>query len=388
VDLSRISAETLAAAFDGRAPLTVGLEEEVMLLDPETLDLLPCASELLRRLSGDPRFKAELPEAQVEILTPPLHSTAEALAALAEGRRVLADAARGLARPAAAGVHPFAAPEGKLASAARYERVRSEYGSVARRQLVAALQVHVAVGDAERTLQTYNRLRPHLPHVAALAANAAFYEGRDTGLASVRPQIAESLPRQGMPPAIASWEQFAAELRWGAASGAVPEPRLWWWELRPHPGFGTLEVRVPDAQSTLADAAGVVAFVHSLVAALADDGDAGEPVEVPTWRIEENRWSAARYGTGGEMADLHSGQPEPTRQRLRALVDELEPVSGRLGSPQMLEQARRLIDENGAVRQRRIANDGGARGIAAWLADHFLDESGVPGSVSRLDPHG
>ncbi len=155
-------------------------------------------------------------------------------------------------------MHPFAAPLGELNGGERYDLTADEYGDIARSQLVCALQVHVAVGGADRTLAVYNGLRPWLPLVAALAANAPFHAGRDTGLASIRPKIGEQLPRQGIPPAIGSWEAFAAALAWGAASGAVPEPRRWWWELRPHPAYGTLEVRVPDAQSTVAEAGAVV----------------------------------------------------------------------------------------------------------------------------------
>jgi glutamate---cysteine ligase / carboxylate-amine ligase len=190
-----LGAERLEAIFDAPAPLTVGVEEEVMLLDPASLDLAPRAEEVLARVVDDPRFKAELPASQVEILTEPTTSAAAAVAALARGRDDLAEAMRGLARPATAGVHPFAAAEGKLSSSERYGLVRAEYGRIARRQLVASLQVHVALGGAAQTLPVYNALRSYLPEIAALAANAAFYRGSDTELASVRPKIAELLPR-------------------------------------------------------------------------------------------------------------------------------------------------------------------------------------------------
>jgi len=228
--------------------------------------------------------------------------------------------------------------------------------------------VHVAVGDSTRTLDVYNALREHLPELAALAANARFHEGRDTGLASVRPKIAESLPRQGMPPPIRNWEEFADELRWGRAAGAVPEPRLWWWELRPNPAFGTIEVRVPDVQTTIADAAGVAACVHALVKWLSGRPAPARPT--PTWRLEENRWSAARYGVEGKMADLETGELEPTRDRLHRLLDRVE--SGTDGDGP-LQEARRLIDRNGAIRQRDLAAELGVSGLTAWLPDHFLD---------------
>jgi glutamate---cysteine ligase / carboxylate-amine ligase len=360
--------------FDAADPLTVGVEEEVMLLDPETLDLAPCAPQILARLDGDPRFKPELPAAQLEIKTEPTDGVEAVIAALAAGRRDLSAAARGLARPAAAGLHPFAAPEGELSESARYDELRDRYGRVARWQLVAGLQVHIAIGDAERTLAVYNALRGHLPDIAALAANAAFYAGEDAGMASVRPLVAQLLPRQGMPPAIESWDHFAGELRWAATAGLVPEPRRWWWELRPHAGFGTLEVRVPDAQTTLADAGAIVAFVHALAAWLSALCDEGRRLEAhPSWRIEENRWSAARYGIEGEMADFESGAVEPTRRRLNRLLDALGPFGDRLGSSAQLEEARRLVEANGAIRQRRLVERVGLDGMVGWFAEHFLD---------------
>jgi carboxylate-amine ligase len=380
--MSALSGEQLEKLFEEQAPLTVGLEEEVMLLDPETLDLWPGSGQLLMRLDGDRRFKPELPAAHLEIMTAPEASAAHALAALASGRRELAKAAKGIAHCAVAGVHPFSASEGELNSSARYARIAAEYGRVARRQLVASLQVHVAVGGAERTLSVYNALRGYLPEIAALAANAAIYRGKDTGMASVRPLIAATLPRQGVPPAIPSWESFAAELGWGTRSSSVFQPTLWWWELRPHPVFGTLEVRVPDAQTTLTDAAGVVALVQGLCAWLAQRHDEGERLDaVPTWRIEENRWSAARYGVEGRMADLETGKSEPTRERLGRLLLDLEPLSRGLGSAELLRRAGNLLEVNGAVRQRELFRDVGAHGLTAWLSEQFLAEYALQPSV-------
>jgi carboxylate-amine ligase len=364
----------LRAAFDAPAPLSVGLEEEVMLLDPATLDLAPVAEQAVERL-GDPRFKLELPASQLEIVVGPARTVPEAIAALARSRRDLAAGVGDLARPAAAGTHPFAAAEGELNRGGRYDRTAEEFGAIARRQLVCALQVHVAVGGADRTLAVYNALRSYLPELAALAANAPFHDGRDTGLASVRPSIGELLPRQGMPPPIESWEAFAEDLRWGAASGTVPEPAVWWWELRPHTAFGTLELRVPDAQTTVAEAGAVAAFAHSLVAWLAERHDAGDPLPVaPTWRIEENRRSAARAGVEGSLADLVTGERTPTRERLHALLERLSPVAARLGCEAELRCARAVVEENGAMRQRAAASGGsGLEGAVAYLAEKFLD---------------
>ena len=370
--LRTVSANELEAAFDAPEALTIGVEEEVMLLDPESFDLKPCAPKLLERLRDDLRFKAELPASQLEIITAPDQSASATLAALAAGRKDLARVAEGLARPAAAGVHPFAGTEGTLSTSERYDRTRDEYGPVARRQLVGALQVHVAVGDAGRALAVYNALRGYLPELAALAANGAYYAGHDSELASMRPKLSEMLPRQGLPPEISSWEALAAELRWGAASGTVPEPRLWWWELRPHIEFGTLELRVPDAQTTLAEAGGVIALSQALVAWLSSRCEAGEETpSYPTWRIEENRWSACRWGVEGRMADLETGELQPTRERLGRLLDAVSPTASELGSAELLDEARELVAANGAMRQREVAARAGPEGLAPWMAERF-----------------
>jgi glutamate---cysteine ligase / carboxylate-amine ligase len=375
-----MDADRLIELFDSVEPFTVGLEEEVMLLDPDTHDLADCAPALLRRFGNGPSpFKLELPASQLELVTPPRRTVPEAIAELGAARDELLVAAAGFVRPAVAGAHPFSAAEGALNRGLRYERAAAEYGWVARRQLVCALQVHVAVGGADRTLAVYNALREELPALAALAANAPLRAGHDTGLASVRPLISGLLPRQGIPPALTSWAEFADGLRWGAAAGTVPEPGFWWWELRPHPRFGTLELRVPDAQTTLADAAAVAAVAHALVVELAERHDAADlGPAAATWRIEENRWSACRHGIDGTLADLESGEPVSTGEYVEALLDRLEPVAERIGTAEALADARRLARRNGATRQREVAIERGPVRLAGWLADRFADGLTTP----------
>ncbi len=377
--MNPLDGDALRAIFAAPAPLTVGIEEELMLLDADTLDLAPRAPELLERLGGDGRCKLEMPSAQIEIVSPALDSVGQAADFLLQARHDLAAAADACSlRLAGSGVHPFAREEGPVNAGERYRRTVDEYGRLARRQLVFGLQVHVAVRPAERALAVYNGMRSYLPELLAVAANAPFYRGEDTGLASVRPKLCELLPRQGVPPALDSWDDYAGALEWGARAGGVPEPAVWWWELRPHPSFGTLEVRVPDAQVTVADSAAVVAVVHALASWLAHRHDAGEPeASAPTWRIEENRWQALRHGLDGSLADLDTGDPQPARQRLHALLDALAPHARRLGCATQLDWARELVEANGAERQRPAHADGGIRGLTEWLAAGF--ENAPPG---------
>jgi carboxylate-amine ligase len=368
------NADQLRAAFAKSPRNSVGLEDEVMLLDPDSLNLLPRAQQVLASLGDSDTFKLELPASQLEIVTRPTTSVPELGATLLDARRELLARLGGGALPASAGVHPFSAGVGELNQLERYSQTITEHGRLAQRQLVCALQVHVSVGDADRALTVYNAARSYLPLIAALAANAPFYEGRDTGLASVRPKLSELLPRQGVPPAIDSWEAHAEALAWGAASGAFPSPRTWWWELRPHVGYGTLEFRVPDGQSSVADATAITAFVQALGAWLGERYDAGvqDPV-AETWRIAENRWLACRYGVEGTLPDLQTGERVPTRERLLELIETLEPTATRLGSATELDHARQLTAVNGAIAQREVAQAGGVRAVAAWLAARFLD---------------
>ena len=360
-----MNADTLRARFDAPDELGIGIEEELFLLDAETLDLLPRAREVLERVEGDARFKLEMPAAQLEIVTPPCPDLASAVASLTAARRDLVVAAEPYGRLMTAGAHPFTSELGVLTDDPRYVRTLAEYGERARRQLVAGLHLHVSLGGADRTLAVYNAMRSYLPELAALAANAPFYSGRDIGLASIRPTIAVYLQRQGVPPVIPTWEWMADALTWGEVSDTVPDARKWWFELRLHTTYGTLELRVPDAQSSIDDVHGVAAYAHGLIHWLAARFDAGEPLPVAdAWRIDENRWAAMRDGVDGTLADLETGERVNTRELLLSRVEALPDAPG-------LAHTRALVAANGALRTRAVAADAGVRGVAAWLADRF-----------------
>ena len=363
----------LRRAFDSETPMTVGAEEEVMLLDRDTLDLLPRATDVLAAAAPDSHLKGELPASQLELVTPVCATVPEVAAALRAGRQRLARAVDGIGRLAATGAHPFTAAEGVLSNEKRYEAIKVEYGRVARRQLVFGLHVHVAVRPARRAIAVYNALRSHLPELAALAANAPFHEGADTGLASVRPKLCEQLPRQGIPPPLHSLEELAEALRWGRVAGAIPTPGSWWWELRLHPQLGTIEVRVCDAQRDVTSTASIVAVIHALCLTLAERADAGDlPPPDPTWRIEQNRWSAARHGLEGTFADLRTGRRTSARERICTLLGELMPSATRLGCAEELTATMALVDHPAPAWMREVAKYYGLHGLMRWLADQFL----------------
>jgi glutamate---cysteine ligase / carboxylate-amine ligase len=372
VDAIQTDVAALRSVFDGDGDLTVGVEEELMTLDPETLDLAPVAAQVVEATALDGRVKNELPAAQVETVTDVCATVGDAAAQLLAARRAVARAAGGLAVLAAAGVHPFADPLGSVSAERRRRPLVLEYGEVARLQLVFGLHIHVRVRGADRALAVYNALRSYLPELAALGANAPFVAGLDSGMASVRPKLSELLPRQGVPPAFADWAEYSKALEWGATAGAFDHPRMWWWELRPHPAFGTLELRVPDQQTTVAQSAALAAVAQCLVASLAERHDADERLAVhPTWRIEQNRWSAARHGLNGTLADLDTGERRPARSRVRTLIEQLSPMAERLGCDGELRDAEALVAAGGAELMRSAA-DGDPRRAVRWLAERFL----------------
>ncbi|MEO8687056.1 MAG: YbdK family carboxylate-amine ligase [Solirubrobacteraceae bacterium] len=368
-----VSASTLRELFDGVTDHTVGVEEELMLLDPGTLDLLPAAARVHAELGGRVALRGELPAAQVETASPVCDSIDEAAVAIAAARRELGTGVSGWARLAGAGTHPFAAPLGPLREDSKYDALKAAFPWALPQQLVFGLHVHVAVRGADRALAVLNALRSYLPDLAALAGNAPLHAGRDTGLASVRPEISSLLPRQGVPPAFSSWAAYSDYLAWGRRGGLFPAEGEPWWEARAHDELGTIELRVPDAQTTAGEAAGVLALGAGLVAWLAARYDAGEPLPVhDTIRIAENRWRALRHGLTGALLDLDSGEQQPARARVLALIDRVAPAAERLGGAAALEHARTLAARNGAERQRAIATEHGPRAVVEALADAFL----------------
>lgn len=363
--------EELRAPFERGTAFTVGLEEELMLVDPQTLDLAPLGAAVMERVGDPGPFRRELPAAQLEIVSEPHERLAGAGAEIVAGRARLQQHAGGLARLASAGTHPFAAREGEMSEHERYQRITAEYGAAARQALVSGLHVHVAVPGAERALAVHDALREHLPVIAVLAGNAPFLDGVDTGYASARPKIAEALPRQGVPPAFGSWVAFHDLLSWGTAAHTFTSQELWW-EVRLHPRWGTVEVRVADAQLRAGESIAIAAVVQCLVRHLAqrhDEGTLAPPV--PTERIAENRWRALRFGLRGTLLDPRTGDATSSRALVHGLIAALEPHAAALGCARELRAADRLAGRNGAEQQRAVAADAGLRGLVDWMTDQY-----------------
>lgn len=262
-------------------------------------------------------------------------------------------------------VHPLIGGPLLLSQTNRARELGARYREVVSRQLVSSLQVHLAFGDADCALAVYNSLRNFLPELAAPTGASPFAAGQDTGLCSVRPVIATQLPRQGVLPIITSWEQHAEELTWATRGSSMADPSEWWWELRPHLRYGTLELRVLDVQPTLARTSALAKLVHALGAKLAELYHLGElPPPAPTWRIAENRWSALRDGVRGELLDLRTGEARPTSRCIHELIDAAEPHA-----PGGLDSARAML-RNPLVDHLRAL---GPERVVPWLAEVFTE---------------
>lgn len=368
-----------------RAPYTLGIEEEVMLLDPVDHCLAYRSDDVLAELprSLTRHMSLETHAAVVEVATGINSGVAAAAAELAALRARLAAELRGMALvPAVAGMHPLERGEpSDVSQSARYRLLESSLRLLAHREPTMALHVHVGVPDPEDAVRVMNRLRESGPVLLALSANSPFIHGRDGGFASTRTLIFGGFPRTGAPRRFGSYSEYVESIDALITSGAVPDPTFFWWDVRLQPRLGTVEVRVMDAQSRVADTAALVAVVQSL-ASLELDGDPLHGRVTPEI-LSENCFLAARDGVAARLVDPDSQTLMPLRLIVLALIAECRPHAEALGCADRLEDVRRLAAINGAVRQRRRAH---THGDVAPVLDDLVDDFMAERSPPRLRP--
>ncbi len=323
-----IDLDNMEEMFAASTDLTVGLEEEFAVLDPQSLDLVPrfeelrdAAAELDPVLSG--AITGELISSEIEIVSGRGEDLHDAIAHQRDRRRRLFKLAgdRAVAL-GSTGTHPWADyREQRNIDTEHYRRVVDGLGYVARRNNTFSLHVHVGVRGADRAVAVCDRLRPVLPLLLAVSASSPFLEGQDTLLHSARSQIfTKSFPRCGVPDAYGDWRTFRDYLELLIVTGSIVEYTQVWFSIRPHASFGTVEVRIADAQITAAESEGLASLIVACVGQAMRDIDEGAPFEHPAHRlIEENMWRAIRYGMDGRMIDLKSGTEIPTRAAIDAL---------------------------------------------------------------------
>lgn len=344
------------AHFDG-PNYTIGIEEELMILDAETLELVNAIEGMLEDSTSD-KVKPELMESVLEIATSPQPDAAAAGVELRALRReVIATAAnRGLAI-GAAGTHPFAMwEEQRIVARTRYRDLISDLKFVARQEIIFGQHVHVGLDDADKAIHVANGMRIHLPVLLALSANSPFWRADATGLASTRTPIFRAFPRNGIPPTYDDWEDYAAKIGFMMRSRVIEDYTYLWYDVRPHPTLGTVEVRVMDTQTRVEHTIGFAALIQAMVKELAEHFDAGKRLsKYPHQMIDENKWLAARHGLDGELVDLPNTDRVRTRDLAHRLLDRLREHAQDLGSAAELAGIEDLLERgNGAARQRVV----------------------------------
>jgi carboxylate-amine ligase len=358
LDLDR-AFDTFAQASD----FTVGVEEEFSILDPQSLELLPRFEQLRDAAADDAllheHITGELISSEIEIISGAGADLHDALERQRERRRRLfALAAEQGVALGATGTHPWADyREQPIIDTEHYRRVEEGLKYVAWRNNTFSLHVHLGVRDLDRAIRVCDRLRPVLPQLLAISANSPYLDGRDTGLHSARTQsFTKSFPRCGVPDAFGGWQAYREYIEFLKRTNSIVEFTQVWWSVRPHFSFGTVEMRICDAQATAGESDALACLITACIAQATRDVDDGLPFDDPAPRlIEENMWRAIRFGLDGKLIDLANAEEYPARKAIERLAAWTEPMRGELG----IDLA--FPERNGAQRQRRLIEAGATR---------------------------
>jgi glutamate---cysteine ligase / carboxylate-amine ligase len=358
LDLDR-AAETFAEASD----FTVGVEEEFSILDPQTLEMVPRFEQLRDAAKSDEllheHITGELISSEIEIISGVGATLEDALERQRDRRRRLfaLAAAQGVLL-GSTGTHPWADyREQPIIDTEHYRRVEQDLQYVAWRNNTFSLHVHLGIRDLDRAVRVCDRLRPVLPLLLAISANSPYLDGRDTGLQSARTQsFTKSFPRCGIPDAFGGWPAYREYIEFLKRTNSIVEFTQVWWSVRPHFSFGTVELRICDAQATAQESDALASLMVACIAQATRDIDEGVPYgHLAPRLIEENMWRAIRFGLDGKLLDLERGEEYPARAAIERLAAWTAPVRAELG----IELA--FPERNGAQRQRRMIEAGATR---------------------------
>ena len=351
--------------FDGPA-YTIGIEEELMILDAESFELVNAIESMLEPAAAG-EIKPELMESVLEVSTDPCPNTAQAGEQLRALRaQVRETAARKDLTIGAAGTHPFAMWEDqRIVARPRYRDLVSALRFVARQELIFGVHVHVGIDDPDKAIHVANGMRVHMPILLGLSANSPFWRADATGLASTRTPIFRAFPRVGIPPTYKDWKDYEKRIEFMIQARVIEDYTYLWHDVRPHPEFGTVEVRVMDSQTRVEHTLGLAALVQGLVKELAEHYDAGKRLSrYPFEMLDENKWLAARHGLDGDLVDLPHWDRVPARELARRLLARIRDHCQDLGSLAELEAVEDLLERgNGAARQ-----------VVVYEANHDLRE--------------
>ncbi len=369
-------------AFNSSSRSSLGVEWELELVDRDSGQLRSGATKILqlladRRGSEHPKAKHELLESCVEVITGVCGTVEEALADLGETVDEVRDAASGLGLELmCSGTHPLTDwSTQEISPNPRYNQLIDQMQWMARQLQIFGVHVHVGVQSGKKVVPIVNALTSYLPHLLALSSSSPYWIGTDTGLASYRSKVFEGLPTAGPPYMLSGWPQFQDFIETLISARAISSIREVWWDIRPHPDFGTVELRIFDGLPTSFEIGVAAALSQCLVEMLSNQIDKGYRLPTPhDWIVRENKWRAARFGLDAEVIVDERGATCPLRRSLSDLVSELAPVADRLGCAEQLAGAHEIMATgSSAQRQRRVAaaNGGDLKAVVRSLVDEM-----------------
>jgi carboxylate-amine ligase len=364
---------------------SLGIEWELQLVDHRTRELRGEASEILDELrvkvgeEDAAKAKHELFESTIEVITGVCGSVGEATADLSGTISLLRDLAerRGIGLMCS-GTHPITNyATQRITTDDRYSHLVSQMQWLARRLLIFGVHVHVGVRSPDKAMPIMNALMTYIPHFLALSASSPYWLGGDTGLASSRSQVFESLPTAGLPYPLEDWRRFESFMDTLIASGTIETIREVWWDIRPHPNFGTVELRICDGLPSIMEVGAIAALTQCLVDRMNSQIDRGYRLPMPQrWLVQENKWRAARYGLDAQIMLDERGAVRPVRDDIVDLVEDLLPVAHRLGCADELTDVLTILDAGASyLRQRAAARR--ADGDLTRVVDTLLEEMNV-----------
>jgi carboxylate-amine ligase len=366
----------------GGTPFTLGIEEELMICDAETLELAQAIDVILGDLPEDlpGEVKPELMQSVLEVATRPCQDITEASDQLRQLRRCVREvAARNGLAIGAAGTHPSAHYDDQLiVDQPRYRELAAELRWIAEQELIFGTHVHVGIDDAEKAIYVADGMRGYLPLLLGMSSNSPFWQGKTTGMMSSRTPVFRAFPRVGIPPYYGTWEIYSHRVEQMMRGGAIDDYTYLWWDVRPHPNLGTVELRVFDQQTRVDHTIGFAAFAQALARRLALEYEEAVPsIEYPHELIDDNKVRAAVVGIEGELIDFDQGLEVPAEEMTIGLIEDLR------------ESARELGCEDELVRLNDLVEEGtGARRQLNWLQDHGEIGGLMTEIVAATDPDG
>jgi glutamate---cysteine ligase / carboxylate-amine ligase len=380
-DLTVMVPSMLEHNFTG-TPFTLGIEEELMICDAETLELAQAIDVILDDLPEDlpGEVKPELMQSVLEVATPPCANITEAGDQLRRLRRCVREvAARNGLAIGAAGTHPSALYEDQLiVDHPRYRQLASELRWIAEQELIFGTHVHVGIDDAEKAIYVADGMRGYLPLLLGMSTNSPLWQGKTTGMMSSRTPVFRAFPRVGIPPYYGNWQIYSHRVEQMMRGGAIPDYTYLWWDVRPHPNLGTVELRVFDQQTRVDHTIGFAAFAQALAHQLANEYEDGVPsVEYPHELIDDNKVRAALVGIEGKLIDFDQGFEVPAEEMTLGVIEDLRGDARELGCEDELALLADLVEDGT-----------GARRQLNWLSDHGEIGGLMREIVAASDPDG